>query len=68
MDSCFQESEAHTVFNKEQCMNQHCSSNKQIFLYYNSNEEEIIQKLKVAPFEFTVKLAAAIGNVWQQSA
>ena len=68
MDSYFQESEVHTVSDKERCRNQSCSSNKQVILHYDSSEEEITQKLKVAPFEFTVKVAAAIGNVWQQSA
>ena len=68
MDSCFQESEMYTMSDKERCKNRHYLSNQQVILHYNSSEEEITKKLKVAPFEFTVKVAAAIGNVWQQSA
>ena len=68
MESCFQETEVHTVSDREQCRNQYYSSNKQIIFHYDSSEEEITKKLKLAPFEFTIKVAAAIGNVWQQSA
>jgi hypothetical protein len=41
---------------------------KPIILHFNSSEEEIAQKLKAAPFDLTVKIAAAIGRLWQESA
>lgn|GEM_PF-6228373 len=43
-------------------------TDKSIVLHLNSSEEEITKKLKAVPLEFTVKVAAAIGNVWQRSA
>ena len=68
MDSCSKESQVHTVSELERCKSQYYSCNQQVIICYNSSEEEIIKKLKVAPFDFTVKLAAAIGKAWQQSA
>ncbi|MDJ0571423.1 MAG: hypothetical protein QNJ53_20570 [Pleurocapsa sp. MO_192.B19] len=50
--------------NKDKC---HLSE-KLIILHLNSSEEEITKKLKAAPLELTIRIAAAIGNVWQQSA
>ena len=44
------------------------AADKSIVLYLNSSEEEIAKKLKLVPFEFTVKVAAAIGNIWQKPA
>ena len=41
---------------------------KPIVLYHNSSEEEIMRLLKQAPFALTVRIAAAIGHVWQESA
>jgi len=49
---------------KERCQ----LSKKSIILHLNSSEEEITKELKAVPLEFTVRIAAAIGNVWQQSA
>jgi hypothetical protein len=49
---------------KERCQ----LSKKSIILHFNSSEEEIAQKLKAAPFALTVKIAAAIGHLWQESA
>ena len=50
--------------NKDRCR----LSKKSIVLHLNSSEEEITKKLKAAPLEFTVRITAAIGNVWRESA
>ncbi len=61
--------EVFTLSNKERRRaNSPAITSKPIVIYDVSNEEEIIKKLKVAPFELTVKIAAAIGHVWQKSA
>ena len=39
----------------------------QLFFISTKSEEEITQKLKAAPLEFTVRITAAIGNVWRES-
>ncbi|MGL6342140.1 MAG: hypothetical protein ACRC80_23710 [Waterburya sp.] len=48
------------------CNNQ--TTFKPIILQPNSSEEEIARKLKTAPLALTVKIAAAIGRLWQESA
>jgi hypothetical protein len=48
--------------NKDRCH----LADKPIVLYLNSSEEEITRKLRAVPLDFTIKLTAAIGNVWQQ--
>ncbi len=60
----FLTSEVCILSSKDRCR----STDKSIILHLNSSEEEITRKLKAVPLEFTIKVAAAIGNVWQKSA
>ncbi|MGV2831631.1 hypothetical protein [Myxosarcina sp. GI1(2024)] len=43
-------------------------TSESIVLRPDSSEEEITKKLKKAPLDLTVKIAAAIGTIWRESA
>jgi hypothetical protein len=58
-----------TLSNKSQlCYTLTTTTFEPIVLHADSSEEEIVKKLKAAPLFLTVKIAAAIGRVWQESA
>ena len=38
-----------------------------IVLKADDSEEEILAKLKTAPLDLSLKIAAAIGHLWQES-
>lgn len=52
----------------QQLFNKSTAKFKPIILQPNSSEEEITRKLKAAPLDLTVRIAAAIGRIWQESA
>lgn len=52
----------------QQLFNKSTTKFKPIILQPNSSEEEITRKLKAAPLDLTVRIAAAIGQIWQESA